>query len=240
MTPSSAIRPAAGPSSNRSTLLKIATIVLVSIALHVVPQAMRTIVTPAWSMLMLMMLDAMLIALLARSWAPVRVAALIAVVLALTVALRQNEFAAAPSIAFNLLLAAVFGATLRRGSTPLLVRIATAAFPLDMSPAFERYLRGLTIVWVVFFVVMAMASLVLALSASYAAWSLFVNVLTWPLTAAVFLAEWAFRRIFRRHFPAHAPLQILASIFSYRGPMGPGAGRTSPAAMPARSSASSE
>jgi uncharacterized membrane protein len=191
-------------------------------------------------MLMLMIVDALLIAWLARSWRPLRAAALIAVVLALTVALRRHAFAAAPSIAINLLLAAGFGATLRPGSSPLLTRIATAAFPLDMSPSFDRYLRALTLVWVVFFVAMAVASLLLALYASFATWSLFVNVLTWPCTAAVFLCEWALRRTFFRHFPAHTPLQILASIGAYRGLMGRGAERATPAAVSAQTTVASK
>lgn len=227
----------ATPASTRSASLTMAAIVLVSIALHVVPQALREWIDPAWSMLLLMIVDTVLIAVLARSWGPLRVAALIAVVLALTVALRQQALAAAPSIVFNLLLAAGFGATLRRGSTPLLQRIAAAAFPQDMSPAFDRYLRRLTLVWVAFFVAMAAASLLLAWYAPFDIWSLFVNVLTWPLTAAVFLCEWAARRTFFQYLPRHTPLQILASIFSYRGPIATAS--TSAAAMSARTTATS-
>lgn len=235
------MKPAASnAASTRAMSVTIAAVLLVSFALHVVPQALREFIEPAWSMLALMVLDAALLAWLARSWGPLRVAALIGVVLAVTVALRQSAFAAAPSIVFNLLLAAGFGATLRRGSTPLLQRIAAAAFPQDMSPAFGGYLRGFTIVWIAFFVAMAVASLLLACYAPFYVWSLFVNVLTWPLTAAVFLGEWAVRRTLFKQYPKHTPLQILASIFSYRGPIGPGPDRTPAASPSARTTAPSK
>lgn len=228
------------PTQTRTTLLTMGAVVLMSFALHLVPQALRTVIDPAASMLLLMILDLMLIAALARSGRALRASALIAGVLALTVALRQHAFAALPSITINLLLATGFGATLRRGGTPLLRRIAGAAFPHDMSPIFDRYLRGLTLVWVVFFVLMAATSLLLALFAPFSTWSLFVNVLTWPLTAAVFIVEWALRRSFLRHLPAHTPLQVLGSVFSYRGPLRPGSDTAMPTGASAPTRAASD
>ena len=55
----------------------------------------------------------------------------------------QQLLAALPSIALNLMMAGLFGATLRRHETPLIVRIAE----LDqgaLTPEFARYLRALT------------------------------------------------------------------------------------------------
>jgi uncharacterized membrane protein len=199
----------------RRIALTLGGVMAVSLALHVVPQALRGWIDPAWSMLALLLVDALLIASLARRWGPLRAAAAIAALLALTIALRQQAFAAAPSISFNLLLAAGFGLTLRPGATPLLAAIARAAHPQLMTAAFERYLRGLTLCWLLFFVAMALASLVLSLVAPFATWSLFVNVLTWPITAALFLLEWAVRRTFFRTLPPHTPWQILSSIFAF-------------------------
>lgn len=200
-------------------------VLAVSFALHFVPQALRHMINPAWSMLALMIVDTLLIAALARSGGPLRVAVVLGGVLLITVVLRQQAFAALPSIVFNLLLAAGFAMTLRVGQVPLLERIAAAKYPNEMTPAFIAHLRALTRLWVGFFVAMAATSLVLSLTAPFVVWSFFVNVLTWPLTAAVFLLEWAYRRNFRPELPPHTPLQILASILAYRGPL-----RAAPAA----------
>lgn len=200
----------------RRALLGLAAIMGVSFALHVVPQSLAAWIDPAWSMLALMLADAIVVAWLARSRGPLRAAALIAALLVLTVALRQQAFAAAPSIAVNLALAVLFGSTLRPGSAPLLARIAAVIRPLpDPSSAFARYLRRLTLAWVAFFVAMAATSLLLALTAPFAVWSLFVNVLTWPLVGAMFLGEWLYRRTFRRDLPARAPPEILAATCTY-------------------------
>jgi uncharacterized membrane protein len=217
-------------SAPRAMVPTMVGVLLVSFALHGVPQALREFIDPAWSMLALMILDVALIALLARSWGPLRVAVLIGIVLAVTIALRQQAFAALPSIVFNLLLAAGFGFTLRAGQVPLLERIAAARYPHEMTPAFVTHLRRLTRVWVVFFFAMAAVSLLLALTAPFVVWSFFVNVLTWPLVALVFLIEWAYRRRLRPELPPHTPLQIVASIFAYRGPMLPSASLRKPPA----------
>jgi len=192
-------------------------ILLMSIALHVVPQALSPYFKPEHTMLLFMILDALLIALLARRWSLVRAAVILIAVLALTVTLRQQAFAALPSIVMNLSLAILFGATLRRGSVPLLLRISAAAFPQDMSPVFERYMRTLTAVWATFFVIMALTSVVLMGFTSFTTWSLFVNVLSWPITALLFLGECLLRRLALPHLPAHTPTQILVGMFTYGG-----------------------
>ena len=87
------------------------------------------------------------------------------------------------------MMAGLFGATLRRHETPLIVRIAE----LDqgaLTPEFARYLRALTQAWTIFFLAMAALSLILMLYAPFEWWSLFVNVLTWPLIGAMFAIEW--------------------------------------------------
>jgi uncharacterized membrane protein len=202
--------------SIRGVLLGLVAIMGISFALHVVPQAFAIWIDPAWSMLALMIGDAILAAVLARRRGPLAAAALIAALLALTITLRQQALAAAPSIAVNLTLAALFGATLRAGSTPLLVRIAAANHPQsDLSPAFVLYLRHLTLAWVAFFVAMAAMSLLLALTGPFVVWSLFVNVLTWPLIGMMVLGEWIYRRAFRRDLPTRTPPEILAATCAY-------------------------
>lgn len=195
-------------------LVTVGAIVL-SIALHVVPQLLRDWFDPAWSMLVLMLVDACVVALIMRSRAALLVGVSLAALLAAAVLSNQQILAALPSIALNLMLASVFGATLRPGETPLIVRIAE----LDqgaLAPKFERYLRALTQAWAIFFVAMAGLSLVLMLYAPFEWWSLFVNVLTWPLIGAMFIMEWVVRRVGFKELPPHTPLNIATKILAYQ------------------------
>jgi uncharacterized membrane protein len=76
-------------------------------------------------------------------------------------------------------------------------------------------LRHLTLAWVAFFVAMAAMSLLLALTGPFVVWSLFVNVLTWPLIGMMVLGEWLYRRAFRGDLPARTPPEILAATCAY-------------------------
>ena len=201
--------------------------IVLSIALHVVPQLLRDWVDPAWSMLVLLLVDACVVALIMRSRTVLLVGVALAGLLAAVVLSHQQILAALPSIALNLMLASVFGATLRAGETPLIVRIAE----LDqgaLAPKFARYLRGLTQAWAIFFVAMAGLSLVLMLYAPFEWWSFFVNVLTWPLIGLMFIAEWVVRRVGFRELPPHTPLNIATKILAYQRQAG--AMRTRPRA----------
>lgn len=202
-------------SSPRSMWLLAAGAIVLSSALHVVPQLLRDWVDPAWSMLILMIVDACVVALIVRSRTALLVGVLLAALLAAAVWSHQQMLAALPSIALNLMLAGMFGATLRHGETPLIVRIAE----LDqgaLAPEFARYLRGLTQAWATFFAVMAGLSPVLMLYAPFEWWSLFVNVLTWPLIGMMFAAEWVVRRVGFKDLPPHTPLHIVARILAYQ------------------------
>lgn len=207
---------AAIQSSNRHTLVYAAGIIGLSTALHVVPQMLRDFVNPAWSMLVLMLIDATVVSLLIRRRGAAWAVLLFAALLGALIMTHQNVIAALPSIGLNLALAAGFGVTLRPGSTALLVRIEQACSPLALTPTFARYLRQQTAAWTLLFIVMAATSLVLIIYAPYEWWSLFVNVLTWPLFGLMFVAEWLFRRAAFPHLPAHTPLAIVAMVFAYQ------------------------
>ncbi len=206
---------AAGSSLPGSLWLLAVGAIVLSTALHVVPQLMRDWVDPAWSMLVLMTVDACIVALIVRSRTALLVGILLAALLGAAVLSHQQLLAALPSIALNLMLSSVFAVTLRRGETPLIVRMAE----LDdgaLTPQFRRYLRGLTHVWAIFFAAMAGLSLLLMLYAPFEWWSLFVNVLTWPLIGVMFACEWAVRRVAFRKLPAHTPLYIVARVLAYQ------------------------
>ena len=130
--------------SHRTTLLYVAGVIGLSTALHVVPQMLRDFVNPAWSMLVLMAVDAIVVSLIVGSRSAAWASLMFAALLGALMVTHQNVLAALPSIALNVLLAAVFGATLRHGSIPLLVRIEEASAPHSLAPAFVQYLRQLT------------------------------------------------------------------------------------------------
>ena len=201
--------------SSRSLWLLAAGAIVLSTALHIVPQLLRDWVEPAWSMLVLMAVDACIVALIVRSRTALVVGLLLAALLGAAVLSHQQVLAALPSIALNLMLASVFGVTLRAGETPLIVRVAE----LDqgaLSPQFARYLRALTQAWALFFAAMAVLSLLLMLYAPFEWWSLFVNVLTWPLIGVMFAVEWVVRRVGFRELPPHTPLDIATKILAYQ------------------------
>ena len=202
--------------SSTHRIWRVAAIAIVlSTALHIVPQLLRDVVNPAWSMLGLMIVDAAMVALLVRSRTALVIGVVLSMLLGATVLTHQQLLAALPSIALNLMMAGLFGATLRRHETPLIVRIAE----LDqgaLPPDFARYLRALTQAWTIFFVAMAALSLILMLYAPFEWWSLFVNVLTWPLIGAMFAIEWVVRRIAFKALPAHTPLRIMAKVLAYQ------------------------
>jgi uncharacterized membrane protein len=105
--------------------------------------------------------------------------------------------------AMNLAMLWVFGRTLLRGREPLITGFARRIHG-TLPPHMELYTRRVTIAWCVFFSAQVLLSAVLfALSLNY--WSLFVNVLSLPLVALMFVVEYAYRIIRYRDFP-HASI----------------------------------
>src|SRR5574341_2539028 len=99
-----------------------------------------------------------------------------------------------PPVAINLALCWLFGRTLRNGRVPLIARFAMMEQG-ELSEELARYTRTLTWLWTLLFAAAAAASLVLALSGSRDAWSLFTNLINYLLVAALFLGEFAYRRL---------------------------------------------
>jgi uncharacterized membrane protein len=108
-----------------------------------------------------------------------------------------------PPVAMNLILLWFFGRTLVPGREPLVSSIARFVRG-TLEPEVERYTRRVTWAWCGFFAANAAISLALAAAAPLEAWSLYANVLTYPLIALMFAAEYAYRR---QRFPAleHVP-----------------------------------
>lgn len=134
-------------------------------------------------------------------------------------------------VAFVLLVAWVFGRSLRPGRIPLITRIMVAVEgkPLDaVEPVLLRYTRGLTAAWSLVLVLLATLNLLLALVASPGGllamvgvaapwtitpeqWSLAANLLNWGLVGGFFLGEYLVRA---RKFPGrdHGFLDFLRKL----------------------------
>lgn len=122
-----------------------------------------------------------------------------------------------PPILINVLMAWVFGHTLRRDDTSLIERIIRKLHgdPSSLDTEIATYARRLTWVWTCLFAVMASINLALAALArpgglllaagldppftvSLSTWSLFANVLNYLIVGALFVVEYWLRR---RRFP---------------------------------------
>jgi uncharacterized membrane protein len=129
-----------------------------------------------------------------------------------------------PPILLNGFMAWVFGHTLRSGRVPLIERAARLMHAPEglLSDDIVAYARGVTEVWAGMFIVLTAVNLVLAMFARpgglllaagiepvvavpLSAWSLFANMLTYVIIAALFLVEYAVRK---RRFP-HQPYRGL-------------------------------
>lgn len=205
-------RGAVAPRHWRATAIVVATM---CVALYAVPLALADRLDPRVSLLALMAVDALLLALLVRTGGSLWTFVALAALLAASVAGRAAGWFALPSIAMFGALAAGFGWTLRAGAVPLVTAIARGVHGSATTPALERYTRGLTAAWTGVFALLAVGSAVLAWAAPFAVWSLFVNLLSWPLIGATFVAEWLVRRLRFPELPPSTPAQVIAAAMRW-------------------------
>ena len=97
-----------------------------------------------------------------------------------------------PPVLINLLLALIFGSTLLSGATPLITQFSKI-MKGELNAKALIYTRRVTFAWVIFFVVMSLESVLLALYASPLVWSLFTNFLNYLFLLLFFLAEYILR-----------------------------------------------
>lgn len=108
----------------------------------------------------------------------------------------------------------LFASSLTGPREPLVTQMARTMRLGDMPPPVIRYTRFVTIAWVSFFVVVMALSTVLFVTQSREVWSLFVNVLIWPLVVVAFVVEYAVRRTLLSDVK-HIPFS--AAIHAFRG-----------------------
>lgn len=93
-----------------------------------------------------------------------------------------------------------FGRTLAHGAEPMVAGLARRVHG-PLPPAMAAYTRRVTGAWCVFFAMQLAGSALLFTFASLNVWSLFVNVLNFPLLALMFIGEYAYRSVRHREFP---------------------------------------
>lgn len=106
-----------------------------------------------------------------------------------------------PPVLIDLALCWLFGRTLRRGAEPLITSFARHAHGGDLPPDLPAYTRRVTLAWTLLFAAMAAAAAWLAAFGPLRAWTLFVYAVNPALVAALFLGEFAWRRMRFRHHP---------------------------------------
>jgi len=108
-----------------------------------------------------------------------------------------------------LTLAAIFGRTLLPGRVPLCTQWALRVHG-QLEGRVQRYTRGVTLAWTLFFLGVVSGDLVLFATVARAIWSLFANFLVLPLAVLLFAVEYQLRR---RRLPA-MPRASLAQMLS--------------------------
>lgn len=152
--------------------------------------------------LLLLLLPALLLRLRRRGSTAARglAAVPVATALAATAAAlldAQGGLLLAP-VAVNAVLLLTFGATLRRGSLPMIERFARLREPA-LTPAQQAWCRRWTWIWCLFFVGNGGTALLLALQQQLQWWAIYNGLIAYLLIGALLLTEWLLRR--RRFAP---------------------------------------
>lgn len=116
-------------------------------------------------------------------------------------------------IAANSMLCWFFAHTLFGERTPIITTLARTIHT-EMPDQIERYTRQVTVAWALFFAIQVLLSLLIFNVASIEIWSLFANVLNWPLVILMFIAEYACRKRINRDFPHATIKQSIDAYFS--------------------------
>ncbi|VTU28135.1 putative membrane protein [Variovorax sp. PBL-E5] len=124
-------------------------------------------------------------------------------------------------VSINVLLCGWFGASLRGDGLSLIGQFAARVHP--MSPAMCTYTGNVTRVWTLYFALMAVASVAVYASLSFAAWSVLANLLTPLCIVGLFVGEHLLR--YRLHPEFERTRMIDAVRAFYGAPADPAARR---------------
>lgn len=124
-----------------------------------------------------------------------------------------NRIYVAEHVAMNLFLCALFASSLVRPREALVTRLARLTRGGTLPERAVPYTRAVTLAWAIFFATVATVSALLFVWAPIAVWSLFANLLTWPLVVAMFAIEYAIRL---RRLSDLEHVSILRSLYAFR------------------------
>ncbi len=142
-------------------------------------------------------------------------------ILRLAPGVRADSLVAASGVSHAVIylsLLTLFGTSLRLGQDDLITSLARrlrGGLTSDMM----AYTHRVTIAWCAFFAAQLATSALLFVLAPRATWSLFVNVLDFPLVVVMFATEYSIRRLRFRNYP-HISIRETVRTFA-RGPSAP-------------------
>ena len=117
-------------------------------------------------------------------------------------------------VGLMLILLLTFARTLQKNRKPLCVHFAEIINGEEpLTPEHVNYARQVTVAWVVFFAMIIISSTVLFFLSPLAIWSFFVNFLTLPFVALMFIAEFMVRRRVLSNLPTG---HMLDAVRAYR------------------------
>jgi uncharacterized membrane protein len=114
-------------------------------------------------------------------------------------------------VATNTMLGWLFGHTLFNNRVPLITGLART-FHRDLPDEIVRYTRGATLAWTLFFAAQVILSIVIFYVATIETWSLFANILNWPLVILMFVCEYICRK---RMNPDFQHVSLKESVSAY-------------------------
>jgi uncharacterized membrane protein len=117
-----------------------------------------------------------------------------------------------PPAAIPAALFMLFAGSLRAGNVPLVTRIARHMHEGVLPGELVAYTRRVTLLWCFVCAGLFISAVSLALFASPALWSLMTNVFHYVVLGAVFILEYAWRRVRYRHLEHFGLLQYLRRV----------------------------
>ena len=105
----------------------------------------------------------------------------------------------------------IFALSLRSSQEPIVTRFARRIHG-EVPSEVAMHGRDATIAWCIFFAGQLLVSATLISLASRNTWSLFVNVLDWPLLFAMFVFDYLWRRL---RFPHRRHIGLITSLRSF-------------------------
>lgn len=118
-------------------------------------------------------------------------------------------------IGVNGALGVLFGRTLLAGRRPLCTAIASRIHR-QVTPGIAHYTRQVTLAWTVFFAAMVAISCGLFALAPVEVWSVFANLLTFPLVGLMFVVE---NEVRKRVIPPEERVGMVEAIQAFRAGM---------------------